>query len=678
MRFTLLSVVLWPKSDKLKPRIVPFKEGKINVITGESGSGKSSLIHIVDYCLGSGKCSIPVGVIRDHVEWFSLLIQLENSQLFVGRRNPGRQEQSGDVFVHEASTVDIANCSIEKNDNLANLKKKLNAIAELPQLELVPGVNSGYSSPCSFRDLAAFLYQPQHIVANPHTLFFKADSADHRERLLAIFPLALGAINGEQLFAKHELQHVNSELEKQRQLLTHASESMQESLPQLRGFVTRSIELGLLPASITVSKDADLDYLVKILVRAIDGFSDQSRVNAVDGAAEQVINKLRELESLEETTARELSVATRKKLQLERLKCSISLYESEVGDLGKRLTSVAWLQDRLSKTDVCPFCGQSSTVASDCVSELLGQIQKTDQLARNTRHTVPVLDRQLLEADRAIRELEQKVQQVRSEKWTLEDSSLALAERRRTESQVYRLVGRIEQLVELQRETTGNAQLLEKIQKLEVRVNELRKIASASLEKTRLSGALQRFSKAASRYIEKLQLFRRDDPIEFSLKDLMINVRGSDNRSDALWEIGSAENWVGYHLAAILAFHEVFWLLPKSSVPRFLMIDQPSQAYFPDVWPEDDIDSVSKDTFIAKSADIEGVRRIFNALEFAIEQASRQEKPFQIIVVDHAGEITWSGIKHINVIGNWRKGVDDFLIPRSWLEADISNNNSPN
>lgn len=667
MKFSLKSIILWPKKTGLRYRTVPFQDGMINVITGESGSGKSSLIHIVDYCLGSSKCSIPVGVIRNHVEWFSILVQLENSQIFLGRRNPGVHDQSGDVFIHQATTIDLPTIAIEKNDTVQNLKKKLNAIAELPQLDLIPGVKSGYNNPCSFRDLAAFIYQPQHIVANPHTLFFKADSADHRERLMAIFPLALGAIDGEQLLAKHEYQQVISDLEAQRLVLSRAKDSMQESLPQLRGLVTRAVELGLLPRATKLSDDADLETVLKILDQATTNFNETSRFDAVAGAADMVIERLRELETLEDITARQLSVATRKKLQLERLKSSIASYGSEIGTLENRLTSVPWLQKRLKETDQCPFCGNVSDVATECISELVLQVQKTDQLARNAQHTTPMLERQLLEAERSIRDLEQNLQKVRQEKWTVEDTSVTIADQRRIETQSFRLVGRIEQLVELHRETTGNQSLIEKIEALETRASELRKIADPALERTRLSGALQRFQKLASIYIERLQLARRKDPIEYSLKDLMIKVIGTDNRADALWEIGSAENWVGYHLAAILAFHELFWLLPKSAVPRFLMIDQPSQAYFPDVWPEDEVDEKGEAPKAAKSADIEGVRRIFNALELAIVQAKRNNVQFQIIVVDHAGEITWSGVKHINFIGNWRKGVDDFLIPNDWL-----------
>ena len=40
-------------------RIVNFELGKVNIITGESKSGKSALIEIVNYCLASSSCDIP-------------------------------------------------------------------------------------------------------------------------------------------------------------------------------------------------------------------------------------------------------------------------------------------------------------------------------------------------------------------------------------------------------------------------------------------------------------------------------------------------------------------------------------------------------------------------------------------------------------------------------------------
>ena len=39
-------------------RIVPLKQG-VNIITGESKTGKSALVEIMDYCLCSTRCTIP-------------------------------------------------------------------------------------------------------------------------------------------------------------------------------------------------------------------------------------------------------------------------------------------------------------------------------------------------------------------------------------------------------------------------------------------------------------------------------------------------------------------------------------------------------------------------------------------------------------------------------------------
>ena len=100
-------------------------------------------------------------------------------------------------------------------------------------------------------------------------------------------------------------------------------------------------------------------------------------------------------------------------------------------------------------------------------------------------------------------------------------------------------------------------------------------------------------------------------------------------------------------------------------MPSFLVIDQPSQVYFPDAWPS--IEQPPKgEAEIHGSADIEGVRKIFSALSHFMAKAAGQ---FQVIVTEHAGSITWEGIPQVHIVGNWRHGHDEFLIPANWLES---------
>ena len=59
MYFQLRKLILWPRNGTA-PRVVKFEPGVVNVISGASKTGKSAVIPIIDYCLGSDKCAIPV------------------------------------------------------------------------------------------------------------------------------------------------------------------------------------------------------------------------------------------------------------------------------------------------------------------------------------------------------------------------------------------------------------------------------------------------------------------------------------------------------------------------------------------------------------------------------------------------------------------------------------------
>lgn len=66
-------------------RTVAFRPGALNVVTGISASGKSALLHIVEFCLGRDHPTIPAGVVSDSVEWYSVLLQLDSTRAFVAR-----------------------------------------------------------------------------------------------------------------------------------------------------------------------------------------------------------------------------------------------------------------------------------------------------------------------------------------------------------------------------------------------------------------------------------------------------------------------------------------------------------------------------------------------------------------------------------------------------------------
>src|SRR4051794_19996747 len=107
MKLAILKIILWPKDSNLSPRVIELIPGKINVITGESATGKSTLAWIVDYCLGSDKCSIPVGLIRELTGWFGLHLKLANTEMIIARRNPEDQQSTTDLYWNEGLKLDV-------------------------------------------------------------------------------------------------------------------------------------------------------------------------------------------------------------------------------------------------------------------------------------------------------------------------------------------------------------------------------------------------------------------------------------------------------------------------------------------------------------------------------------------------------------------------------------------
>ncbi len=90
--------------------------------------------------------------------------------------------------------------------------------------------------------------------------------------------------------------------------------------------------------------------------------------------------------------------------------------------------------------------------------------------------------------------------------------------------------------------------------------------------------------------------------------------------------MGSAENWLGYHLSAIFPLKEYF-INKKRPIPSFLILDQPSQVYFPR-----DLADKTKG-FIQKDVEREAVKRIY---KFMFDRVEELDGKLQLIVMDHA------------------------------------------
>jgi archaellum biogenesis ATPase FlaH len=106
-------------------RILSFETGKVNIITGESKTGKTAIIDIVNYCLGSEQCNVSEGIIRQTVEWFAILLQYKNEEVFIARQNPNSLGQASTQYIYfsNADKVVIPELEIiQNNSDIGTLK----------------------------------------------------------------------------------------------------------------------------------------------------------------------------------------------------------------------------------------------------------------------------------------------------------------------------------------------------------------------------------------------------------------------------------------------------------------------------------------------------------------------------------------------------------------------------
>jgi len=173
--------------------------------------------------------------------------------------------------------------------------------------------------------------------------------------------------------------------------------------------------------------------------------------------------------------------------------------------------------------------------------------------------------------------------------------------------------------------------------------------------------ALDAVNSRAGRLLPFLDVENADDPISLEINDLTIKVRGAD-RDDYLSEIGSGSNWLSYHLAMVLALHQFYLEQPHSPVPGFLVVDQPSQVYFPkNLVPRPDEEDQE---LRLRDEDVDAVRKVFKVLGEVVLKAKGK---LQVIVLDHAGRDVWGEIPGVVGLKEWRDGVK--LVPMKWLEG---------
>ena len=658
MRFHLKSIILWPRNDRFPPRVLSFQEGKLNVITGASKTGKSAVIPIIDYCLGSEMCAIPVKTIRDACSWFGVVVETRDGEKLLARREPGGHQSTGEMFVLEGATIDIPQTTPQKNTNVDATKRLLDGLAGLSDLGFDPsGFGGGFQGRPSFRDLLAFAFQPQNIVANPNVLFFRADTTEHKEKLKTIFPYVLGAITPEHLARRWEIDQLAQELRRKERELTAQDRASEQWLANLQRWVSEATTMGLLEGQIG-GQESSRRALLEMLQSVVRKTSDDTRVteSSLDEAAREVV----ELDREEAAISADLASVKARLDNMTRLRSAVDEYSGALAKQRERLQLSTWLHDLSEATEgTCPVCGGAIDGAAHELEVLCAALASVEETARQLDPIPAAFDKELVEVRQGIRALTDRLTAAKTRRAAIQQTSQRIREDGWRRAAVDRFIGRMEQALEALSMGDDASDLAKDVAELKARLDDLKQGFSEKSARERQAAALKQLSAAMARILPGLEVERPNDAAELDITELTIRVTGDNGRQDYLWEIGSGANWLAYHVACMLALQSLFMGQKASPVPSMLVLDQPSQVYFPRklAGAEESTDLHLKDE------DVEAVKSVFRVLAQSTEGGAAG---LQVLVLDHAGSDVWGQIEGIHLVEEWRGQA---LVPDEWLRS---------
>jgi hypothetical protein len=533
------------------------------------------------------------------------------------------------------------------------VKARLDELCGLTRLETGPESDSGFRGRPSFRDLMAFTFQPQNIVANPDVLFFKADTYEHREKLKAIFPYVLKAVTAETLAALQELDRVNRTLQRKERELENLRQVSVRWDAELRSLVVHARELGVIATLVsqTATREEMLD-LLQSATKSID--PEPPSLAGVEEAMEELAS-LQTEESEIDATLRDLR---RRLAEMTKLRDSAAHLKSALQVQRDRIALADWLE-QLDPNDHCPLC--NSTIANQPASlaDLLQALRKLEGEIKRVGAAPAAFDRELARVKQDMEQQLEKLQGVAIRKKAVERRSDVARESSFRTRDIARFLGGVERVLDVQKSIGSDGELVGEIEELKRRQRELARTAQKPGIESRKKRALEKVSQFAGRLLPELDSERPDDPIELSITDLTIRVKGT-SREDYLFEVGSGANWLAYHISVSLALQQLFLADQPNPVPGFLVYDQPSQVYFPRRLAgtrEGDVDDPK-----LQDEDIAAVQKVFKVIAKVV---AASENRLQVIILDHAGSDVWGSVPRITLVEEWRDGQK--LVPIEWL-----------
>lgn len=614
-------------NDNEQSRVLKFNDG-LNIITGDSKTGKSAIIEIIDYCLFAKKSTIPKGIITDWTNLYCLIIRVKEKYLVIARNKNSSQV----YFNVETNLKFIENFSKEyfkgKNQiDIEEAKKEFEkhigiSILDTRTSEDEDKRKSG--GKVTMRSFIPFIFQHQNLIANKHSLFYRFDDFYKRKKTIDDYPILMGWGDANFFKLQRTLESKQKELNQKKKI----DEKLKIDNKQLREDLFNSISIYYTIIGKKLPDDIDLSELKKLAkdlpLPNINSLGDQNfneELKKIDNLIFEKNKELCSVKNLIYAIESNNDVSQNYSKSIDRLKALASI-EQNVGQIS------------------CPLCEQDVKE----INEKILTIKKSNEMLEDEFKKIGIYvndmseqsiwlqkERDRLKKD--IRNLRNKAdnlnKQIISKFNTRDEYERGLLLKGKTEANALNFIKRNDILLNNKSDYS----------ELETEINSIKdKLVTYNL-KEKLEKAKITLSTKMTSICKKLDFEEEFKPgeISFDLEKFSLKYKVKNNEDILLSEMGSGSNWLAIHLSTFLGFLYLHSVTQSSKIPSILILDQPSQVYFPKVYRQLDEEFENEQKIIDDN--IIQVKNIFKVISQEIEDTEKEcgYKP-QVIVLEHADE----------------------------------------
>lgn len=625
MKFAFYEIKLWFTENKT--RSFHFKPNKVNVITGDSSTGKTNLWNIIDYCLLSDKVNI-ASTINKKVSWFGITFSINGKNMSIARRTPENDTASSDIYY--ANQLKFPANNIERNISIPELRKILDK-----EFYITDDVKKVFSwkqgrntASLNYRHFLLFNALTENIIGSQHTYFDTVffDMKDYEKNIPLIFDLAIGASNLDNHTIRKKIKDISHEITKLKKRQSQNKQDASDYKELITQLFIKLISLGII-------ENTEYQFSTDEMFNQI-----QSIINRFTNIPENSISD-NELEDL-------LKKETDIKVQLNTLNKYQNEYKRYVNTLNKyadSLMPIEFLKKNLSDeilytSETQPFIQLLETSLKD----IKNNIEKSEATPIQVEDDIAALKINLAKISKKIAD----IRKLKEDYQITPDKLLS--------------IGEIKYELEYFIQNKKKGMIIEtgKIDELITEKKALEKKAE-NIEQTKLT-LKQNLNHEIQQIYNQITTISSYKGYKIIFDDTNMNIKlQPPEELFPLENVGSKSNYMFMHLCFYLGLHSHMINVEKtyntnSYVPRFLFIDQPSIPYY-----------VGNDTKI-KNNDKENLMNAFLIINDFISKINNSGTEFQIIMVEHAPKSYWED----NELNNFHT-VDEFINKKGLILQDI-------